>query len=1318
MHHQHQQHKATTPQPVKDHTAAPPPPLLQKMEPNGVPKGASVVPSPPVLEQQQQQHASTNASGGLTPTLPPQPPQLPTSLQGMVPLGLILHRMANEAFADLSNLSEILPSMTDPQRKLHMLEYALAKREQFIKLLVLVKWAKNAADIQQCQNIIGFLQQENEHFTRAVGGIFETYKTFGQARVRNYDIPTAVDVLTTGTYQRLPSIIKTQFIPPETPTPRETAASLEKLDDVMRMRLLCEELVPPGMTYTVANGKAKFRVENEFEVSLTVQGPGSPQQVPWHIVALKILVKPVGGSFRGFSTTLNEGQLRAITHIAQQELMPRPPAIPPAQQQQQPQQQSGTASTPGTPSTSPSLNNSLCRMYDYLHMLCLQLQIELIYIQAAQLLRSGWSDRLRLEVNQARTMVRLVYWSSGSTQPPMTAPVLPATKRRTSAIASAAAAAAAQAREAALAQQENYLEIKIEEFTAGKQTVIPPETAGALVDPKILGYPKAKIEVVWSQVVKGVVNKADLGDLLDLDASNLNIERLLLRVAGMHARQIMQNFYTRLWTYVETAKNAKDKGSSRAHFTEDDIKLEDIEAHHGSVSAADQQESRSSSSLARSQALLIRFRGERWVRIRVDVRTGRVVAREVGKGDEGDDPIIATFQARLNENVSNIVDALISLRFSMAIVELESKGVRLGLQPYRKLAISKEEMARFGDNIQHMLFLQYPQHPHFYLAIGVIAQHFHVWMIETKALDREAAGVWMTLASVQPVYWQNLKKPRRESNYGGITMTRSRSKRRLSLMECDEPALRQTLDKSEEESIDQDMLAKLSALCRIHIQHQFVKAQFDLFGINYRYLTPPAKDDGQRGSRGLLSAMGLVPFLRIDPCSVAPGIEDDLLQYASATFSGWWENQRGSDRFVVEAKPYPNIIPPKTPTKLGDHIQYSPESNVVTFTYDASGDFVAQFIREWRAMARMLRITRQVQAATNNGLIMQLQSWSFNEVVLSYHARYTVAIRWRPPASEGHTSTTGVMIPVAPRFKNGMYQLRLGELPCETTAALNQAQPTVSSTNRINPHRRMKYFLEDLLNRECDLPALVNTMIETCPLLEVLDVLEQMAREDNMGTKIMSIVPRSAHHIRVIYGAMYALDIKAYNRTHISIFDASYPTESFDKTLPPPPAPALSPALESQSSQGSVAPTTKGHLNYIPIPNLLGIVGSMDLDRDEDFETNIGLSMFSQGYLSENSHIVSKAFAAATAAAAAAPAASSTSLQQQQQQQILRRLQLELEGSKMLMPLPHGVVCSRAVSARVVYRIAKHIETLLQHAAAATTSTVAATPSVVATTAS
>jgi DNA-directed RNA polymerase subunit F len=44
-------------------------------------------------------------------------------------------------------------------------------------------------------------------------------------------------------------------------------------------------------------------------------------------------------------------------------------------------------------------------------------------------------------------------------------------------------------------------------------------------------------------------------------------------------------------------------------------------------------------------------------------------------------------------------------------------------------------------------------------------------------------------------------------------------------------------------------------------------------------------------------------------------------------------------------------------------------------------------------------------------------------------------------------------------------------------------------------------------------------MVQTCSVLEVLDRLENSVKEDSMGVKVLSIVPRAVHHIRVIYGS-------------------------------------------------------------------------------------------------------------------------------------------------------------------------------------------------------
>ncbi|KAG0349716.1 mediator complex subunit [Podila minutissima] len=1201
------------------------------------------------------------ASTITTATEPPSPapPVLPQNMNGMVSLGAIIHRMTNEAFADLSNTSEILPSMHDPQKKHTLLDFTLSKREQFIKLLVLTKWAKSATKVQQCQNIIGFLQHENELFARAVGGLFETYKTFGRARVRNYDIPTAIDVLTTGSYQRLPTSIKQTYIGEEKPSRAEIAAALEKLDDVIRMRLLCDELVPPGMKYTVAKGKAKFVVPKEFEVTLTIPGPGSPEDIPWRIVGLKLLVKPVGGSFQGLEISLHEHQMRNIMMAVQRELE--------------------AGSTPihveGAPSpAAPRVpaNQALLRLYDYLHTMAQHLQLELVHTQAIALIQSGWTDRLRLNTNQGS--VRLVYWLTGhSPQSGPVQPVVPAPKRRSSTLHSA------QAKEQA-SLQEHYLEFRIEEQPKTVQR-IPEGLAGALVDPKLLGYPKSQIRVVWSQIVKGFVSQEEADTVLDMDPSNLNTERLILRAVNMHAGQVMQGFYDRLWTYID---NLKGPGQEGGYFSKEDVKLESVETEDPSSSSA---------LSAGPQALLVRLKGDRWIRIRIDVRSGRVVVQEVGKTGDFDDPVISAFQSRLNENANNIVESLINLRFSMSIVELESVGIQLGLQPSKPLALSKQDMEQFGEGTQQLLYLQYPQHPRHYLVVGVVAHKFCVWLLEVTPMEKEIQGVWLTLKSIVPVYWQSLReKLNRDEDE---TMSRRMPSKRKSVQfdvmyeEDNEPS------QDEELTIDQELLTKLEALCRVRICHNEVKQQMKEHGIQFRHLpSSRIKDEAspKSNTESSESLLNNVPLLRLDPNSISPGSTEGTFQSVGAKLTGWWDSQRETCNIVIQAKFFPDVIPPNMdsgPLSASEH--YYSKTNTLSFTYKTRGSFIQQFKQDWETIVRMLRVIRQLHAPTITNPHIKMEIRHLHQVQLQYFGRYSINIKWVAAQIAEKRSSSGTVIPSAPRFKLGRYELLFGEVKPQ-----KKETPTKAGDGTdlfVNPHRRIKYFLQDMFNREADLHSLMNTIIQTCSILEVLDRLEHSVKEDATGTKMLSVVPRSAHHIRVVYGSKYALDIRAFSRTHLSIFDASFPSESFGSSLPPPPAPSTAPALLTPPGR-VIPPTTRGHLNYSAITNLQGVIGAIDVDKDD--EEYIRSTMVTPSPSSQ------APTPAPTLSTAAIIAAAKSNLKKEASPMVSLAAATVLHNAidprdepYEIMPMPNGVICSRSASGRVMYRIAKHIDSLV-----------------------
>lgn len=118
---------------------------------------------------------------------------------------------------------------------------------------------------RRAQNIIGFLSRQNFEFDRATENLTEVKTMLAGARyvpvcrswrgelnsrccrIRNYDLPTAITVLTTGTYTGLPSIFSENFAQPTTLSDEVVLKTLDELDDVLRWRLTCVEVLPRGM---------------------------------------------------------------------------------------------------------------------------------------------------------------------------------------------------------------------------------------------------------------------------------------------------------------------------------------------------------------------------------------------------------------------------------------------------------------------------------------------------------------------------------------------------------------------------------------------------------------------------------------------------------------------------------------------------------------------------------------------------------------------------------------------------------------------------------------------------------------------------------------------------------------------------------------------------------------------------------------------------------------------------------------------------------------------------------------------------------------
>uniref|UniRef100_A0A671T4M7 Mediator of RNA polymerase II transcription subunit 14 n=1 Tax=Sinocyclocheilus anshuiensis TaxID=1608454 RepID=A0A671T4M7_9TELE len=231
------------------------------------------------------------------PSSAPQPPPGASATQGVRLSLLIEFLLQSDLFCSLV-------------RKIEIVQFASRTRQLFVRLLALVKWASNAGKVEKCAMISSFLDQQAYLFVDTADRLASLARdALVHARLPSFAIPFAIDVLTTGSYPRLPTCIRDKIIPPDPITKAEKQTTLNQLNQILRHRLVTTDLPPQLANLTVANGRVKFRVEGEFEATLTVMG--DDPDIPWRLLKLEILVEDKGTGGNIHAANSPSGALRA-----------------------------------------------------------------------------------------------------------------------------------------------------------------------------------------------------------------------------------------------------------------------------------------------------------------------------------------------------------------------------------------------------------------------------------------------------------------------------------------------------------------------------------------------------------------------------------------------------------------------------------------------------------------------------------------------------------------------------------------------------------------------------------------------------------------------------------------------------------------------------------------------------------------------------------------------------------------------------------------------------------------------------------------------
>ncbi|KAL5712404.1 hypothetical protein ACHQM5_014583 [Ranunculus cassubicifolius] len=279
--------------------------------------------------------------------------------QQTVEFSTLVRRAAEESFLSLKELVEKSKNsqQSDTEKKIGLLKYIQKTRQRMLRLHVLAKWCKQVPVVQYCQQLASTLSSHDTCFTQAADSLFFMHEGLQQARAPIYDVPSAIEILHTGSYERLPKCIEDLGIQ-STLTENQQKPALKKLDTLLRSRLLEITLPKEISEVKVSDGTVQLRVDGEFKVLMTLGYRG--HITLWRILHLEVLVGEKNGPLK-----LEESRRHALGDDLERRM--------------------AASETP------------FVVLYTILHELCLLLIMDTVVMQVKILKEGRWRDAIHFE---------------------------------------------------------------------------------------------------------------------------------------------------------------------------------------------------------------------------------------------------------------------------------------------------------------------------------------------------------------------------------------------------------------------------------------------------------------------------------------------------------------------------------------------------------------------------------------------------------------------------------------------------------------------------------------------------------------------------------------------------------------------------------------------------------------------------------------------------------------------------------------------------------------------------------------------------------
>ncbi|CAE6452612.1 unnamed protein product [Rhizoctonia solani] len=1059
----------------------------------------------------------------------PEEDELPKTLMGQVPLGVAVSRIVQHAYAELGNMAETLPSQSDHDRKRHIFQYVLTTRKGFVKMYVATKWAENARAVQTCLDIMQYCNRAGEQLQLSSAHLSTISNALGSLRLRNADLLTALDVLTTGTYRRLPSITTELYTPQQPMSKEDVVKVMRDTDAAIRLRLRTSELLPTEMnSYRVADGRVYFTVPNRFIASFTVLGGTADD--PWWCADVEFLF-----DLKGERST-------AVQY----------PRIPPKQMRSLIQQETNALLahihnqrvaqiTEGNDLASINRNSDvvdapLIRAFNFLQLLSLTYQLEILHAQANLMRSMGLADVLTIELSPDRKSMKIWYWVTKNRragQPPGK-PDLPLPPHGGVITFSIELTSEAQRRELAKEREQQR------KGRGGKSRPGLSSQTGLL--PSHLPQPdlrRSRGGRSWAARVREDLERrsklaahasARTGADVNLGPANVSGAAsgsgLGGDVGGVRPSDEVENarFVVKWepvadWLGISVPREAGD---------EDDLQVDAsalsfstiyhnaIRKHsdaitralHTQVPDAELKPFGPAGNLAMVQSRIL---------VSISPRNGFVLVQDTA--DMASPGRVSRF-TQAGEAVSRQPQALAEqvalLKFAIIADSVEQQVRFLGYPCTRNRGFPPRYQVlnqKFGHGARHFLFTPLAGFPSYDVVIVVADEGFRYALIETDMAGGYASWKDGTLLDVDAI---------RRHKAGGVG---------VGII----PEEKQAKPDFE---IDGQTLRDVHAYCRARVSYAFVEAQLRHLSLPYTiaYSTKSSSTVPTPASRGYPLSQS-IPALTVSATDLfrkehAAGDKDkDVEEQVAIEVIGWW-NPGASCQVAtsVRLKHAPPVSSAKTKSRGGvlritPRLYYNTLTHVVTFVSESVEGCVGAFLAGWTSVRRLIVIAREIvkMHKTKHWKDVKLLSSDLQQVVFQYFQDYTLSIRWRPAPAQNEFPTNA-------QNDSGSYELSFSRL--------NQTAPW-------NPHSDLESHFTRRLQDDLAAGDIASFALLLRDSLPVLLEINRIVNHASISARL-DVFYKGVGWYRILIDSRYGLDFRLLSRRRLAILDA---TQSFDRPI-------------------------------------------------------------------------------------------------------------------------------------------------------------------------